>query len=181
MRDLASGAAKRVALEVLGWTVLVIGVLALFLPGPGLLLTFAGLAILSTQYAWAGRIMEPIRIKAWRGAAEGVQTPLRITLAALAALIMLGIGVLWIAGPPAPSWWPLHDDWWLFGGNAVGITLVVSALIAVGLLAYSVHRFCGKPEAVEAVDRMDQEHRARVAARKEARRRQEEEQARSQG
>ena len=106
---------------------------------------------------------------------------LRITLAVLAALIMLAIGVLWIVGPPAPSWWPLHDDWWLFGGSAVGITLVASALIAVGLLAYSVHRFCGKPEAVEAVDRMDQEHRARVAARKEARRRQEEEQARSQG
>ena len=50
MRDFAAGAAKRLFLEILGWTVLAIGVLALFLPGPGLLLTFSGLAVLSTQY-----------------------------------------------------------------------------------------------------------------------------------
>lgn len=181
MRDLASGAAKRVALEALGWTVLAIGVLALFLPGPGLLLTFAGLAILSTQYVWAKRVMEPVRIKAWRGAAQGVETPLRIVLSSLAALTMLAIGVLWIVGPPAPSWWPLEEDWWLFGGPAVGITLVASSLIAIGLLVFAVHRFFRKPEAVEAIDRMEAEHQARVDARKEARRRLAAQQSRSEG
>lgn len=181
MRDFASGAAKRIALETLGWTVLVIGVLALFLPGPGLLLTFAGLAILSTQYHWARRIMEPVRIKAWRGAAEGVETPFRIVLSSLAALTMLGIGVLWIIEPPVPSWWPLDDDWWMFGGNAVGITLIVSAAIAIGLLVFAVHRFYGKPDAVEAIDRMEAEHRSRVEARKEARHRLKAQQASQEG
>lgn len=166
-----TGAVKRLLLETLGWLVLVAGLLALVLPGPGLLLTFAGLAILSTQYAWARRFMEPIRIKAWRGAAEGVQTLPRIALSSLAALIMLGIGITWILQPPAPTWWPLHEDWWLFGDHAVGITLVVSSLIAIGLLGFAIHRFYRKPDAVEAINRMEAEHRARVEARQEAKQR----------
>ena len=42
-----TGAAKRVVLEGLGWLLLVLGVAAIFLPGPGLLGVFAGLALLS--------------------------------------------------------------------------------------------------------------------------------------
>jgi uncharacterized protein (TIGR02611 family) len=171
MRDFAAGAAKRLFLEILGWTVLAIGVLALFLPGPGLLLTFSGLAILSTQYTWARRVMEPVRIKAWRGAAEGVETPLRIALSTVAALTVTAVGILWLLDPPAPGWWPLREEWWLFGGPAVGITLVASSIVGLGLLAFAVHRFTGKPAAVEAIDRMEELHRVRVAARKRARRR----------
>jgi hypothetical protein len=43
------GAAKRLVLETLGWVLLVAGVAAIFLPGPGLLGIFAGLALLSQQ------------------------------------------------------------------------------------------------------------------------------------
>ena len=171
VRDFAAGAVKRLALETLGWTVLVLGVLALFLPGPGLLLTFAGLAILSTQYSWAKNLTEPVKIKALRGAAEGVETRLRIALSATAALLMTGIGVLWVLQPPSPTWWPVREAWWLFGGPAVGWTLVGSSVIAIALLVYDARRFHHRPEAVEAVTRMEEVHRAKVAARKEARRR----------
>lgn len=171
MRNFAAGAAKRLILEILGWTVLAIGVLALFLPGPGLILTFSGLAVLSTQYTWARRVVEPVRIKAWRGAAEGVETPLRIALSTLAALTVTATGVLWLVSPPAPGWWPLPEEWWLFGGPAVGITLVASSVLGLGLLAFAVHRFSGKPAAVEAIDRMEEQHKVRVASRKRARRR----------
>ncbi|MFX0537822.1 PGPGW domain-containing protein [Ornithinimicrobium sp. Y1847] len=166
MRDLAAGAAKRIVLEVLGWTVLAVGIVALFLPGPGLLLTFCGLAILSTQYLWARNLMAPVRIKALRGAAEGVQTPLRIVLSACAALTMTATGIFWLLDPPTPTWWPLRDAWWLFGGPAVGWTLVGSSLIALGLLVYSVRRFYGRPDAVAEVDRLEEAHRAEVAARR---------------
>ena len=47
------GAAKRVTLEVVGWTLVVAGIVALVAPGPGLLMVFGGLAILSQQYDWA--------------------------------------------------------------------------------------------------------------------------------
>ena len=171
MRDFAAGAVKRLLLEILGWTVLTLGVLALFLPGPGLVLTFAGLAILSTQYTWAKRITTPVKIKAWRGAAEGVETVPRIILSVLATLFVSACGALWLWSPPAPDWWPVRDEWWLFGGNAVGFTLIGSSLLGLGLLAFAVHRFHRKPDAVEAISRMEDLHKARVAARKEARRR----------
>ena len=166
-----SATAKRLGLETLGWVVLVAGLLALVLPGPGLLLTFSGLAILSTQYRWARRMMHPVRVRAWRGAAEGVQTIPRILLSSLAALSLLAIGVLWLVQPAAPSWWPLRADWWLFGGISVGVTLTVSAVIALSLLVFAVLRFYRKPHAVEAIDRMEDVHRARVAAQRKARHR----------
>ena len=50
-----TGAAKRVLLEVLGWLLLLAGIAAILLPGPGLLLMAAGLAVLSQQYTWFGR------------------------------------------------------------------------------------------------------------------------------
>lgn len=171
MRNLAGGALKRLVLEALGWTVLALGVLALFLPGPGLLLTFAGLAILSTQYQWARRLMDPVKVKALRGAAEGVETKLRIALSALSALAMLAFGIYWLTDPPPPGWWPVREDWWLLGGPAVGWTVVGSALIALGLLVYAVRRFHGQPDAMEAIDRLEDEYRARASARTQARHR----------
>ena len=44
-----TGAAKRLLLEILGWVLLLAGIAALVLPGPGLLLMFAGLAILAVN------------------------------------------------------------------------------------------------------------------------------------
>lgn len=167
MPEFAAGAAKRVLLEILGWTVLVAGVLALFLPGPGLLLTFAGLAILSTQYAWAKRWMHPVKMKALRGAAEGVETPLRILLSSLGALMLVGVSLLWLWSPPAPAWWPFEASWWLFGGRPVAITMLVSSAVAIGLLIYSVHRFFGKPDAVAEIDRMDARYKEELALREQ--------------
>ena len=59
-----TGAAKRIGLEILGWVLLLLGMAAIFLPGPGLLGIFAGLALLSQQYEWAERRVEPVRIRA---------------------------------------------------------------------------------------------------------------------
>lgn len=164
----ATEAAKRLALEALGWVLLTIGFLALFLPGPGLLLTLAGLAVLSTQYGWARRLTEPAKVHAWRAAAESVESWLRITLSTVAAGMAGAIGALWIWSPPAPRWWTLPEEWWLFGGPAVGITLIGSCLLALGLLAYSVHRFHGRPEAVAEVMRSERAYRAKVARRRRA-------------
>ena len=44
---MVSRTAKRIVLECVGWVLLVVGVAAIFLPGPGLLCIFAGLALLS--------------------------------------------------------------------------------------------------------------------------------------
>jgi hypothetical protein len=145
------GTAKRLVLETLGWMLLVLGVAAIFLPGPGLLGIFAGLVLLSQQYAWAERRVEPVRVRALRGAAEGVETWPRIVASLLGALVLAACGVLWIYHPPMPAWWPFAESWWLPGDLWTGITQVASAFIAVALIVYSYRRFHGKPEAVAAL------------------------------
>ncbi|GAA2011780.1 MULTISPECIES: PGPGW domain-containing protein [Nocardioides] len=146
------GAARRVTLEVVGWTLLVVGIAALVLPGPGLILMFAGVAVLSQQYEWAERRLEPLKYRALKGAAESVETWPRIVASTLVALVVGACGVLWISDPPPPSWWTLADSWWLPGGLATGITQVASMFIALGLIVWSYRRFHGKPEAVEALE-----------------------------
>jgi uncharacterized protein (TIGR02611 family) len=145
------GAAKRLVLETFGWVLLIAGVAAIFLPGPGLLGIFAGLALLSQQYDWAERRVEPVRVRALRGAAESVETWPRITASVMGAVVLVACGVLWIQRPPAPDWWPLAETWWLPGGLWTGVTQIASAAIAVGLIVYSYRRFHGKPEAVDAL------------------------------
>jgi len=147
-----TGAAKRVVLEVLGWVLLLAGVAAMVLPGPGLLLIAGGLAVLSQQYTWAERLLDPVLLRALRAAAEGVETWPRIVASTLGGLVLGGLGVLWIVGPDAPSWWPVADRWWLAGGEWTGVTLVVSCGIALALVVYSFRRFHGKPEARAALE-----------------------------
>lgn len=46
---------------IAGLGVILIGLVLLPLPGPGLLIIIAGLAILGTEFDWARRIMEPMK------------------------------------------------------------------------------------------------------------------------
>jgi hypothetical protein len=152
-------------LESLGWLLLVLGVAAVFLPGPGLLGIFAGLALLSQQYEWAERRVEPVKVRALVGAAESVETWPRIVLSLLGVVVLVACGVLWIQKPPAPGWWPLSETWWLPGGMWTGITQVLSAAIAVALIVYSYRRFHNKPEAVKDVrDALEESKKASSSA-----------------
>lgn len=141
MRSRVVGAVRRTALEVVGWTLVVAGIAMLALPGPGLLSVVAGLMVLSQQYEWARRRLVPIKVQAYRAAKEGVETWPRIISSALAALTVMGVGVLVIVRPPVPGWFPLDERWWLPGGLVGGVSIIVSSLIGLGLLAYSVRRF----------------------------------------
>lgn len=47
----------RVIIGVIGGGVTTAGAVALIGPGPGILIVLAGLGILATEFAWAGRVM----------------------------------------------------------------------------------------------------------------------------
>jgi len=142
------GAAKRVLLEVVGWALVLLGVAAIPLPGPGFLILAAGLFVLSQQYEWAERRVDPILDKALLGAATGVESLWKVGMSVLFALGLIGCGVLWIASPPPPDWWGFRDSWWLPGGAVTGISQVASGVIALGLIAWSYRRYHGHPERV---------------------------------
>lgn len=131
----------RIGLEILGWLLLAAGVAALILPGPGLLLLALGLYVLAQNYRWADRLLDPVKRAAFKGAADAVKTWPRIILSSLGALALIAVGVLWCIRPAAPTWWPLADKWWLFGGWTTGAFLIVSGMVALGLLGWSMKKF----------------------------------------
>ena len=69
--------ARRLVVTVLGFTVLLIGLVMIVLPGPAVLVIPIGLAILATEFVWARRLLgrmrtEAERLKSWRrGRTEG--------------------------------------------------------------------------------------------------------------
>lgn len=134
---------KHVLLQTAGWTLVVVGLAALVLPGPGLLALFAGVAVLSTQYRWAERRLASVRALALRAAADSVENWWRILLSLTGICLLIALGVYWIVDPPAPSWWPIGERWWLAGGWETGVTLVVSGVVALAMLGYSYRRFRG--------------------------------------
>jgi Putative transmembrane protein (PGPGW) len=134
-------AVRRVVLEVFGWALVIGGIAALVLPGPGLLALFAGLVLLSQRYTWAERRVEPVKERAVQAASDGVQTWPRIVLSTIGVLTLIGAGILWWIRPPAPDWWPLADQWWLTGGWAAGGTLIVSGLLAGATLVYAFRTY----------------------------------------
>ncbi|WP_051299149.1 PGPGW domain-containing protein [Arthrobacter castelli] len=141
-----AGWLRRIGLETLGWTLVVLGLAALVLPGPGLLTVVAGLAVLSQQYVWAERKLHPIKVIAYRAAHEGVQTWPRIAIGFLGVVWITGLGIFWGLHPPVPDWWPLSDTWWLPGGWGTGSTMIGSGIIAFALIIYSIRRFRGKQD-----------------------------------
>ncbi|GAA3629176.1 PGPGW domain-containing protein [Kineosporia mesophila] len=141
MKVPGGGALKSIALQIVGWALVLVGIAALVLPGPGLLALFAGLAVLATQYEWAERRLEPVRKAALRTAADGVASPLRIAASVLGIACLMGIGVVWGLHPATPQWWPLDDRWWLPGGWGAGASLIFSGLIAAATVVYSYINF----------------------------------------
>ncbi len=151
---------RRVARIVAGWLLLLLGVAALALPGPGLLLLLAGLVVLSQEYDWAERRVEPVKRAAFAAAAAGVQTTPRILASAVGALGLAGIGVLWGLDPEIPEFWILGPRL-PFGGWSTGVSLILSSVIALALLVWSIYRFrsqspqAAREEATAGVQRPD--------------------------
>jgi uncharacterized protein len=55
---------KRTIVLVIGWSLVVLGVLGLFLPVlQGVLLLLAGLSVLSSEYVWAHKILQRLRAR----------------------------------------------------------------------------------------------------------------------
>jgi hypothetical protein len=144
---------RKILVLVGGWILVLAGIAALILPGPGLLLLLAGLIVLSQEYEWAERRVEPVKKKAFDVARAGVSSYPRILMSALGALGLIGVGVVWWLDPTIPEVGPLGPKLPL-GGWTTGSGIAISGLVALGLLVYSIKRWRG--EASE-------ERRARAA------------------
>jgi hypothetical protein len=70
----AMGHARRTIIAVVGFTVLIIGIVMVIAPGPAFLVIPFGLLILGTEFVWARRLLKRIKAAALarRGTAPGV-------------------------------------------------------------------------------------------------------------
>ena len=132
---------KRYSIAAAGFLVLAVGVVLMPLPGPGVLIVLLGVLILATQFEWAERRVEQVKRAALRGAADSVKSWPRIFASVVGVVVLTGFGVLWCMHPPAPSWWPLDEKWWLYGGWGPGSTMIFSGVVAAGVLVYSYLNF----------------------------------------
>lgn len=120
---------KRVLIAVAGAILLVVGVVLLVLPGPGMLLILAGLLTLASEFPALERYVDPVRDRAMKAAEDSVASPLRIAGSVLAGLALLAAGVVWGVVPGLP-----------FGGWSAGSSLILSGGILFALLIWSYRR-----------------------------------------
>ena len=62
--------ARRIAVTVVGVTVLIVGIVMVFAPGPAIVFIPIGLAILGLEYAWARLWLKRLRQKISEGSAR---------------------------------------------------------------------------------------------------------------
>lgn len=55
--------AKRLAIAVTGFTILMAGIAMLVLPGPAIIVMLVGLGILATEFIWARRLLKVLKNK----------------------------------------------------------------------------------------------------------------------
>jgi hypothetical protein len=67
------------------------------------------------------------------------------------ALMVVAAGVVWGLDPDEPSWWPVDSKWWLVGGWGTGIVLIVSGIVALGLIVWSFRTFRLQHDTLEHV------------------------------
>ena len=126
---------RRVLFAAVGGVLVVVGVVLLVLPGPGLLLVLAGLLVLAAEFPALQRFVDPVRTRAMQAAEDSVSSPLRIAGSVLAGLALLAAGIVW----GTVRWLPLS-------GWSTGTSLILSSLILFALLIWSYRRVRAKRE-----------------------------------
>jgi tellurite resistance protein TerC len=58
---------KRIFVAIVGFTILLIGLLLLVLPGPAFIVIPVGLGILATEFIWAKKILDKLKGKVKQG------------------------------------------------------------------------------------------------------------------
>jgi uncharacterized protein (TIGR02611 family) len=91
--------ARRIAIGIVGFAVIVAGVLLSLpgIPGPGVLIVLAGLGILATEFEWAERWLERAKAKFDAAARRAGVDPKRAAVGALLffGLLTLAAAVVW--------------------------------------------------------------------------------------
>lgn len=126
MTDLAR-LLRRIAITVVGTTLLTLGVVLLVAPGPGIVVIALALAVFAIEYKWARqRLIEAKELA--RSAAEKTAT----NQVAKASAILFGVGTIGLGGVL------IFTDILPFSGIGTGVSVALAGLITLATTAYSI-------------------------------------------
>lgn len=107
--------AYRIVVGVVGVAFVILGLLLVPLPGPGWLVVIFGLVILASEFAWAHRLVEhlKVRLRAWNDWVMGQHVLVRVLIALATAAFV--VAALWCAFKlmGIPPWLPHPVQDWL--------------------------------------------------------------------
>ncbi|WNV89018.1 TIGR02611 family protein [Umezawaea sp. Da 62-37] len=105
--------AYRIGVGVVGGLVLIGGVLMIPYPGPGWLVVFAGLAILASEFEWAGRVLKFAKHYYDLWVAWLKRQSLLVKFLVLAGTGLIVLATLWLLGALAlvGGWFGVHEPW----------------------------------------------------------------------
>ena len=66
---------RRVVIAIVGFTVILIGIIMIATPGPAIVVIPLGLAILATEFLWAKRLLQKVKDKIKREKKDTTNTP----------------------------------------------------------------------------------------------------------
>ena len=135
---------KRLAVTIAGFGLLAMGAALMVLPGPGILLIVAGLAVLATEYVWARALLVRAKKEAKRVQEAAVASPTRTAGSVIFACVLGGLGLVMLIIDEMS--WPiidaLLDKVW---GPLTGTLLMLTGVIL--LTATVITRMTAKREA----------------------------------
>jgi uncharacterized protein (TIGR02611 family) len=106
--------AYRVGVGIVGFVVLCAGVVMIPFPGPGWLVVIAGLAILSTEFSWAERLLDFTKkhVFGWMHWVGAQSIWVRLLIGTATALLVYGVIVLALHMTGVPGWVPAWIPLW---------------------------------------------------------------------
>ncbi|GLZ33414.1 TIGR02611 family protein [Lentzea sp. NBRC 105346] len=112
-RNPALNLAYRIGVGVVGGLVLIAGILMIPYPGPGWLVVFFGLAILATEFEWAGRVLKFAKryYDAWVDWLKRQPLWLRLVVLAGTGLVVLATLYLLNVFSLVGGWFGVHEPW----------------------------------------------------------------------
>jgi uncharacterized protein (TIGR02611 family) len=122
------------AVSIVGGLLLVAGLAALILPGPGMLLCILGLVLLATEYVWAQRSLHWARRKSQQSIERGAASRMATygSIASGLGLLVLGITEL-IVGLPIVT-------------SLGAVMFIASGPVIIGTTAWSRRQHLRAPE-----------------------------------
>lgn len=108
-RNRGLDATYRTVIGLVGAAIVIGGLALIPLPGPGWLIVFAGLAVLATEFYWAGRLLDFARrqVHAWTDWVTRQSLPVRLVLGVVGLAFIAGLVWLFVATVGVPEWVPV--------------------------------------------------------------------------